>query len=105
MIILNRKQFRNYWNNLCPGLGDEGSGLWALEHHTGKKSRWFISTRNIFTQTEEEKQKIPDIKQYFHRWCYNNTLGQILCYSSNYNEDWWGFSHKDDIFLFRLRWS
>ena len=89
---MNRMQFRQHWENILPGLGEESSELWVPEQSTGKKSRYFVKVR-------------PIICENFWKWCIENCRGQILCYSSNDREEWWGFSHKADIMWFVLRWS
>ena len=93
-MIINRKQFREHWENVMPGLGECGSALWVPEQETGKKSRWFIT--------------VPPI-QYDNLaiWIVKNCTGQVLCYSSDdFSQiEWWGFSHKPDIVWFRLKWS
>lgn len=95
--MLNRKQFREHWNKVRPGLGDEDSGLWLPEQHHGKKSRWFVSVRPIPAQDED----LYD----FWQWCYKNCRGSIMCYSASVTEEWWGFSHRADVAWWMLKWA
>jgi len=96
-VLLDRKQFRKLWNNYNPKFGDWDSPLWIPESSTGKKSRYFVKIRPI----PYEKQK------EFVIWATKCCRGQILCYSVNTidQESWYGFSHKNDIVWFLLKWS
>lgn len=96
MIVFNRKQFIEYWENIEPGLGKEDSPLWLPESFdkTSRKSRWFISVNPLKIVGEE-----------FQLWCHKHCKGQILCYSSGDVEEWWGFTHKADILWWTLKWS
>lgn len=38
-------------------------------------------------------------------WIEENCDGKVMCFSSNEKEEWWGFTNRDDIFLFLLRWA
>lgn len=103
MTVLTRKQFRQHWESVIPGMGEDGSVLWAMEEHYHKKSRWFVSTRPIVSLELIIDGQSPE-KEYW-LWCNKNCAGQILCYSSSREEEWWGFSHHADILLWILKWS
>ena len=62
MPVLNRKQFKQHWNKVHPGLGNDGSGLWCYEDESNKKCRWFVSIKPINLQTENRKQQ-------YRQWC------------------------------------
>lgn len=97
-MIVNRSEFRKIWNGYKPGLGDWNSPLWMPEeNHRNKKSRWFACIPPIYNSVYNE----------FRMWCVTNCRGQVLCYSSNCEdqEEWYGFTHKPDIMLFMLKWS
>ena len=98
--ISNRGQFRRYWNNIKPGLGDADSPLWALEREDYRPSRWFVSVRPVDTDT------IPKHRRFW-LWCNQHCRGQVICYSHDTDNDqqWWGFTHRADIFLWVLKWS
>lgn len=96
--MINRKEFRKIFNQLKSGLGDSNSPLWEPERHC-RPSRWFVKIRPInFDETTSQK---------FWKWCYKNCRGQVLCYSTNSDnqEEWWGFTHRADIVFWVLRWS
>ena len=97
--MINRKQFRQLFNSYKPGLGDWNSPLWCLEQQGDyRPSRWFVNVRPLGVYKFHEE---------FWFWANKTCQGQILCYSSNTEEqeEWWGFTHKSDIVLFLLRWS
>jgi hypothetical protein len=95
--ILNRKQFKEVWEKILPGITAEDNPLWVSEVYTGRKSRWFINIHPIN----------PDRwnKTNFHLWCEKNCRGQILCYSSSDENEWWGFTHKADIVWWVMKWA
>jgi hypothetical protein len=95
--ILNRKQFKEVWEKILPGITKEGNPLWASEDHTGRKSRWFIRIYPIDHNTWN--------KTNFHLWCAKNCRGQILCYSTSEENEWWGFTHKADIVWWVMKWA
>jgi hypothetical protein len=94
-MIISRKQFREHWKKINPRLAQWDSPLWCLEEWYGK-SRWFV---NVAVNTKYENRK------EYHQWVLRNCRGRVMCYSSNAEEEWWGFSHKPDVFLWILRWS
>lgn len=104
MTVLTRRQFRQHWESVMPGLGEDGSVLWTMEEHYNKKCRWFVCVRPIHAHSE----LIVDgrnPKQEYWLWCNKNCAGQVICYSSHVAEEWWGFSHHADIVLWLLKWS
>jgi hypothetical protein len=95
MTILSRRQFRQHWEDIIPGLKEDSSALWAIEDHYKKKCQWFVCV-------------CPIVKLKDHwLWCDQYCAGHVICYSSSLdkNEEWWGFSHRADIVLWMLRWS
>lgn len=94
-MILDREQFKQYWNNLQPGLASEGSPLWAYEDYDGKKCQWFVSV------DPSKKRAVDD----FWDWCHKECQGSVACYSSSPNQEWWGFTDRDDIVWWLLRWA
>lgn len=99
-MMLTRAQFIQYFNNLQAGLGDQTSPLWVGEKYlVEKQCNWFINVRPI---------NVNDIHNHnFRKWVKTYCKGQVLCYSSNTDdqEEWWGFTNKDDILLWMLRWT
>lgn len=101
MSILNRKQFKEFWNK--NKLGGKDSPLWIPEQGR-RPSRWFVKIRptaNPFHNIID----YPDHENYW-LWCEKFCRGQILCYSSDgETEEWWGFTHRADIVVWLLKWA
>lgn len=94
--MINRRQFQQVFNNKKSGLGDFDSPLWIPEQRSNRRpSRWFIKVGPVNAGTD------------FWLWANKNCRGQILCYSSDPDnrEEWWGFTHRDDVVWFLLRWA
>lgn len=97
-MCINRKEFRKIFNNIHPGLGDEKSALWVSES-LYRPSRWFVKVKPI----EKDAGEMSD----YRLWCHQHCSGQILCYYSDpeNKEEWWGFTHRPDVFLWLLKWA
>jgi hypothetical protein len=105
-MMLTRKQFRQHWNKVRPGLGDEDSALWIPEIHHDKKCRWFVSTKPIHAWDEFIQEGHPENrKQHYWAWYHQHCRGQVMCYSSSETEEWWGFSHRADVAWWLLKWA
>ena len=102
MTVLTRKQFKQHWEDILPGMGETGGAIWAYEDACGKKSEWFTCIRPL-----EIDMRGYDKKTEYWQWCNSNCVGQILCYSTNREEqeEWWGFSHHADIAFWMLKWA
>jgi hypothetical protein len=102
-MILNRIQFADYWNNLTPelGLGNPGSVLWTLEKSGCiDPSQWFIKVKPLKLSTQGATSE-------YHTWNESILIGNVLCYSSSdeTSEEWWGFTHYEDVLIWKLRWE
>lgn len=101
MVMLNRKQFSKKFNQIRPGLGDRNSPLWSIEKTNNRKpSKWFLSVPPL--------QLLPyDTKDQFWHWVNSTCEGQVLCYSSDSDnqEEWWGFTRHKDAVTFFLKFS
>jgi hypothetical protein len=106
MTVLTRRQFRQHWEGIMPGIAQDGSALWLMEESYGKKSRWFVCTRPLGTESELMVEGLSPKHEYW-LWCHRHCAGQILCYSTDHEnqEEWWGFSHHADIVLWMLKWA
>lgn len=93
-MVLNRKQFIEHFKDYVPDIRHDDCGMWVIEKHYNKKCRYFV-----------EVNSVKNLDDKFWSWCYKNCRGTIICYNSNLLTDWWGFSHKPDVFTWLLRWS
>jgi hypothetical protein len=98
---LNRTEFSRHWENILPGLGEPGSTLWIYEEEQGVECQWFVAIDPIHNWDEMINKNKPD----FWTWVGSNCQGCVLCYSSNAYEEWWGFTDKDDIVPWILKWT
>lgn len=105
-MIYTRQQFADMWNEEKPGLGDEDSPLWVPEHNwTGMdedgplRCVWFVCIKPLGMWDRSTS------KEKFWHWCTENLIGRCRCFSSAGQEEWWGFTDKDDLVLFILRWA
>lgn len=96
-MILDRTQFVRHFNGIRPGLGDPDSGLWAGERDRGYRSEWFLHTTSL-----GDWRQIRD--DYWH-WCHRTLQGRVACYSSGDEWEWWGFTRREDIVIWKLKWS
>lgn len=96
--ILSRQEFADMVSAKGPGLGGDDSPLWEPERMMGgTKSAWFVCIKPLDFSNYSKKDK-------YWAWCSENLQGTVRCYISGDSEEWWGFSSKNDIFLWSLRW-
>ena len=93
-MIVSRIEFANIFNENGLKLGNEGSPLWEAEHGMLLRCQWFIKVSPIDFSCRDT----------YWKWCSTNLKGITRCFSSG-SEQWWGFTNKDDILLWLLRWS
>ena len=99
-MILDRQQFADHMESSMPGMGDRQSPLWIPDQHFATRFEWFLRFEMTPRQTDE-----------FWTFAHNCLSGKIGCFSSGMSThtsefwEWWGFTHKDDIPVFVLRWS
>ena len=95
--MLSRQEFSDHFNSLKNGLGDEDSPLWIPEQTCGP-SQWFVCVKPL---------KVHTYKNDYYKWCNTTLKGRVRCYSSDSEnkQEWWGFSDKQDIVLWTLKWT
>lgn len=97
-MILTRGEFSKFFNELKSGLGEPESPLWIPEQNKCP-SDWFVRVKPI---------GVERFKFSYWDWCNKTLTGKVLCYSStgdDGNEEWWGFTNRDDIVLWMLKWT
>lgn len=99
-MILTRLEFSDHFESVHVGLGAADSPLWIPEHELTDPCNWFICIEPIALQRTGRKEQFWD-------WTKKILRGQVRCFSSSIDggEEWWGFTHKEDIVLFVLRWA
>lgn len=97
-MILSRAEFAHYFNALKEGLGNEGSPLWVPDYDgDGSPGLWFVCVKPIGAHR---------FKLQYYDWCNKTLKGKVRCYSSDTadKKEWWGFTNKEDIVVWSLKW-
>ena len=96
-MILSREEFAHFFNALREGLGDAKSPLWIPEDKNTKCS-WFVCVPPL---------KVHTYKSEYYDWCRATLQGEVRCFSSDSEDkkEWWGFTNKEDIVLWTLKWT
>lgn len=94
MKLFSRQEFIKHFEQINTGLGDADSPIWIPEQSDGIESKWFVRIKHPIEVTDSE----------YYKWCNRTLDGVVKCYSSAETEEWWGFSNKDDIVAWSLRW-
>jgi hypothetical protein len=94
-VILDRTEFADYFNSLDSRLGGPDSPLWIPDDFT--PSQWFVCVKPI---------GVHRFKFSYFDWCNKTLAGRVRCYSSDpeNQKEWWGFTDKNDIALWMLKW-
>jgi hypothetical protein len=95
MNMLTRQEFADHFNALDNRLAVPDSPLWIPDDDT--PSEWFVCVKPI---------GVHRFKFSYYDWCNKTLKGQVRCYSSSSEDqqEWWGFTHKEDIVLWTLKW-
>ena len=95
--MLTRAEFARHFNSLDPRLGGPDSPLW-ISDEGGTDSQWFVCVEPI---------GVHRFKFDYYDWCNKSLKGRVRCYSSDDDnkQEWWGFTVKEDIVLWTLKWS
>jgi hypothetical protein len=98
--MITREQFSQHFNSLRVGLGDDDSPLWIAERTLSGPCVAFIT---INSPVKFDVFEIDFLN--FWEWCDKNLLGEVRCFSSSEDEEWWGFTNPNDIVLWALKWA
>lgn len=101
-MILTRHEFRMWVRLREPRFYPWSSPAWT---HEPRKypSQWFVKVRPIPMNLSSYVNR----KSEYWAWCNENLNGRLLCYWTNSEDqvEWWGFTQKDDIALWLLKWN
>ena len=94
-MILTRDEFADHFKSLDKRLAGPDSPLWIPDE--GIPSEWFVCIKPI---------GVHRFKWKYFDWCNNTLKGRVRCYSSDTEgqQEWWGFTDKQDIVLWTLKW-
>jgi hypothetical protein len=90
--IITREEFSKLFPDDLTGVGNP---LWAYEDYVGVKSQFFVNVSCI-----RDFDKVV-----YWNWCDENLAGTVICYASNGETEWWGFTREHDVAIWILRWS
>jgi len=99
MTVLTRPEFIDYFRNLDHRIDgtDPLCPLWIPEegHIT---CHWFVRVSPL---------GIHKFKWKYYDWCNRALQGKVRCFSSSSEEqeEWWGFTHEQDITAWILKWA
>lgn len=97
-LVVDRAQFTSIFDKIFEDKGgiDDAHILWEVERTQNIKCKYFVCATPINV----------DYSKYWD-WCNSTLNGNAVCFSSNSedNEEWWGFTDKEDIIIWMLRWS
>jgi hypothetical protein len=101
MEIVSREEFIAAIEEESPGsyLTADGSPLWIPEAEFTPKTKCikFILTKRLNFKNEA--------KDAYWEWCNSTLNGQVRCFSSGDENEWWGFSNPDDVVIWSLKWA
>lgn len=110
-MILDRYDFIKYFESMENGnseLTERGGALWFpetdpfLNIDNSPPSEWFI---NISPKIVSNRNNWSDLRDQYWEWCSQNCKGTVRCYSSSEEEEWWGFTNKQDIVWWVVKWG
>lgn len=97
--MLTRDEFIEYFKNLDSRIdgNDPGSPLWVPEAEYVETCNWFVCVEPI---------GVHRFKSEYYQWCNSVLAGKVLCFSSDSEgqKEWWGFTCKEDVPIWMLKW-
>lgn len=100
-MILTRHEYRMWVRLREPRFYPWSSPAWTHEPRR-HPSQWFVKVKPIRISNSDRYRKSD-----YWTWCNKNLHGRLLCYwcDTENQEEWWGFTNKDDIALWLLKWN
>ena len=100
-MIVTRHEFRQWVKKRYPNFYKWDSPLWSIEDKK-RPSKWFAQVRPVAMNRDGRRRK-----EEYWAWCNENMQGRLLCYYSDFENqrEWWGFTKKEDITLWLLKWN
>ena len=98
-VILTREQFIEWWDNWVPEnpVNRRDHPLWLPETEIkpGPPCQWFV------------KNKLTSSTSDYWKWCRTSLKGMLRCYMVDEENgwEWWGFTDKQDMTLWMLKWA
>lgn len=101
MRVYSRFEFGKWLNLRDKRLGGRNCVCWTCEPKR-HPSLWFVNVRPV-----TEGKGYTGLPKDYWPWCKTNLRGRVLGYYSDRDNqiEWWGFTNKDDILLWTLKWA
>lgn len=89
--MLNREEFKQYFRQRHTNI----------LHSDDIDAQFFVKVEPIYGIHWAQNS------QLYWDWCDKYLTGKVLCHwsDSEKNEEWWGFTNKDDITWWSLKWA
>ena len=102
-MIQTRSEFKQWIETMFPekSMSSDKSAVWIPEHDlTQTKCGWFVTVKPVRASTGTSKPE-------YWTWCNKNLQGHVRCFWSNSDdgEEIWGFTDRNDIHWWMLKWS
>lgn len=101
MNVMTRAQFINYLEeNHFLSVSDPTHPVWFAESDTAlavANPVKCVSFLRVSSFTIFEKDSYWD-------WCEKTLSGQVRCFVSGQEHEWWGFTDPDDVVIWSLKW-
>ena len=108
MSILTRNEFKQWVIDHIPNgssLAEDNSPLWNPQTKNGT-CEWFVNVRPIDFHLRFRPDGRGDAKGKYWAWCNQVLKGELRCFLSNSDDkiEWWGFTDRNDIPIWLLKW-
>lgn len=102
--IYTRFEFGKWLNLRDKRLGRRDCVAWSCEPKR-HPSLWFVNVPPI--NLTNNGMRHHDLHREYWVWCSENLRGRVMGYYCDYENqiEWWGFTHKEDILFWLLRWA
>jgi hypothetical protein len=101
-LVVNREQFTAIFDKIFEREGGVKvvPMLWTPEEIYDVECTHFACVPPV-------KLSLKNNRNAYWKWCEKTLKGKVLCFSSNDEdkEEWWGFTEKEDIMIWMLRWN
>jgi hypothetical protein len=99
-LVVDRAQFTAIFDQIFKYSGGitDNHVLWEAEKCYNIKCTQFACVPPVKIKTDKSDD--------YWNWCNSTLKGKVMCFSSNddNSQEWWGFTEKEDILVWMIRW-
>ena len=99
MEIVSRKEFKDRFSYIFNEKIQHNHPIWIPEKDVKPKIKCITFVRS------KPIKKWETTKPAYWEWCNESLKGEVRCFSSGDEDEWWGFTDPDDIVIWMLRWG